>query len=70
MILAEVAFQNVALVFRNHPRYELLKPVGPVGWRAKKNYFQVELDQDYAVHKLKRRLKCILQILPSFKNNL
>lgn len=37
----ETALQNVSLAFRTNPRYEIIKSIPDIGWRAKKNYFQV-----------------------------
>jgi hypothetical protein len=48
--LPDIAMQNVSLAFRNNPRFEITRPLGNVGWRAKKNYFQV--NYKYEVNEL------------------
>ena len=41
--LLDIHLQNVTMCFRAAANYEIVKPIGEVGWRIKKDYFQVRI---------------------------
>ena len=40
--LSDLAVQNVSMALRAHPRFEVVKNLPEIGWRAMKQYFQVK----------------------------
>ena len=38
----DLAVQNVSMALRAHPRFEVVKNLPEIGWRAMKQYFQVK----------------------------
>ena len=39
---SDLAVQNVSMALRAHPRFEVVKNLPEIGWRAMKQYFQVK----------------------------
>ena len=48
-ILLDIHLQNVTMCFRGVGNFEMIKPIVDVGWRIKKDYFQV---RNAFLHKL------------------
>ena len=40
--ILDLAVQNVSMALRAHPRFEVVKNLPEIGWRAMKQYFQVK----------------------------